>query len=209
MSTLRTITGFKERLAGGGARNNLFEVDIPAFPASLGITWDSETIKTFKFLCKAATLPQSQINPIEVPFRGRSLKVSGDRIIDPWTVTIINDEDFRLRTAFEQWANGINKLDNATGATNPASYMVDAYVYQLGRGADLGKFYKNHSQIFPEGQIPPLRTYKFYDIWPSNVGPIDVSYESADQIEEFTVEFQVQWYSAGEGTPDQTGTVIR
>lgn len=209
MSTLRTITGFKERLAGGGARNNLFEVDIPAFPAALGITWDAETIKTFKFLCKAANLPQSQVNPIPVPFRGRELKVAGDRTIDPWTVTIINDEDFRLRTAFEQWANAINKLDNATGATSPSAYMTNAYVYQLGRGADQGRFSTNKSDTFPEGQIPPLRTYKFYDIWPSNVSPIDLSYESSDQIEEFTVEFQVQWWSAGENTADQTGTIIR
>lgn len=213
MSTLRTITGFKERLQGGGARSNLFEVSIPSFPDDLGITWGSEEIKTFNFLCKATNLPQSNVNAIEVNFRGRALKVAGDRTIDPWTVTIINDEDFRLRTAFEQWANAINKLDNATGATRPASYMTDAFVYQLGRGADLGRFSTNNSQIFPEGQIPPLRTYKFYDIWPSNVSPIDLSYDNNDQIEEFTVDFQVQWFSIGEATggaaADQAGATIR
>lgn len=213
MSTLRTITGFKERLQGGGARSNLFEVSIPAFPPDLGITWGSEEIKTFNFLCKATSLPQSNVNPIEVNFRGRALKVAGDRTIEPWSVTVINDEDFRLRTAFEQWANAINKLDNATGATRPSSYMIDAFVYQLGRGADLGRFSTNHSQIFPEGQIPPLRTYKFYDIWPSNVSAIDISYDSNDQIEEFTVDFQVQWFSIGESTggaaADQAGATIR
>ena len=211
MSTLRTITGFKERLAGGGARNNLFEVNIPAMP--FGINWGNDQIRTFNFLCKASSLPQSNINPIDVNFRGRTLKVTGDRTIEPWSITVINDEDFMLRTAFEQWANGMNKLDNATGATSPSSYMVDAYVYQLGRGADSGRFSERGSDQFPEGQIPPLRTYKFYDIWPSNVSSIDLSYDSADQIEEFTVDFQVQWYSIGEssggGVSDQAGTLIK
>jgi hypothetical protein len=213
MSTLRTITNFKERLAGGGARSNLFEVTIPALPSSLGITWGEQDIRTFNFLCKATSLPQSSVNAIEVNFRGRALKVAGDRTIEPWSVTIINDEDFRLRTAFEQWANGINKLDNATGATSPSSYMVDAYVYQLGRGADLGRFSTNNSQTFPEGQIAPLRTYKFYDIWPTNVSAIDLSYDSNDQIEEFTVDFAVQWFSIGEstggGAADQANATIR
>lgn len=200
MSTLRTITGFKERLAGGGTRSNLFEVSIPSLPPDLGITWGELDIRTFNFLCKATSLPQSNVNAIEVNFRGRALKVAGDRTIDPWTVTIINDEDFRLRTAFEKWANAINKLNNATGATSPASYMTDAYVYQLGRGADRKAFSTNNSDLFPDGQIPPLRTIKFYDIWPSNVSSIDLSYDSTDQIEEFTVDFQVQWFSIGETT---------
>ena len=110
MSTLRTITDFKTALAGGGARPNLFEVDIPVIPAvSEGIDWDADT---FKFLCKAAALPASNVAPIEVPFRGRTLKIAGDRTFDTWTVTVINDEDFKLRSAFELWMNGISKLEN-------------------------------------------------------------------------------------------------
>jgi hypothetical protein len=109
MSTLRTITGFKSKLAGGGARSNLFEVQIPTLPASV-TGWDAET---FSFLCKTAALPASNIGSVDIPFRGRTLKVAGDRTFDPWTVTIINDENFKLRIAFEQWANQINKLENA------------------------------------------------------------------------------------------------
>jgi hypothetical protein len=112
MSTLRTITGFKERLAGGGARPNLFEVEIPTFPE--GITWGTasgQEAQTFSFLCKAAQLPASNVSPIDVPFRGRILKVAGDRTFDPWTVTIINDEDFKLRTAFEKWVNLLSQLE--------------------------------------------------------------------------------------------------
>lgn len=210
MSTLRTITGFKERLAGGGARPNLFEVEIPAFPT--GIDWgtaDGEESQTFKFLCKAAQLPASNVAPIDVPFRGRILKVAGDRTFDVWTVTVINDEDFKLRTAFEKWMNLISKLDNNTGATNPSSYMKDAYVYQLGRGAGTVNSTTNSSNA--SGEIIPLRSYKFYDIFPTSVSAIDLSYDSSDAIEDYTVEFQVQYWTAGEGSDgsaDATATKI-
>lgn len=207
MSTLRTISGFKERLAGGGARPNLFEVNIPAFPQDLGITWDNEAVRTFNFLCKAAALPASNIAPIEVPFRGRILKVAGDRTFDTWTVTVINDEDFKLRSAFELWMNGISKLDNNTGATSPTSYMTFAEVYQLGRGAGAGRFSTNNTQATDGTSISPLRAYKFYDIFPTNVSQIDLSYDTGDTIEEYTVEFQVQWWTVGE-LSDQTGQQI-
>ena len=208
MSTLRTITGFKERLAGGGARPNLFEVEISNFPEPIKSLWSTgpgQQAETFKFLCKTAALPASNVSPIDVPFRGRILKVAGDRTFDVWTVTVINDEDFQLRTAFELWMNHISKLENNTGATSPASYMTDAYVHQLGRGAgtrnsDKGSDSPNNTAI------TSLRTYKFYDIFPTNVSEIALSYDSSDTIEEYTVEFQVQWWSA-ENT-DATNTEI-
>lgn len=212
MSTLRTITDFKTALQGGGARANLFEVDIPTIPAvaTQGIEWDAEN---FQFLCKAAALPASNVAAIEVPFRGRTLKVAGDRTFDTWTVTIINDEDFKLRSAFEQWMNGISKLDNNTGATNPSSYMARAIVHQLGRGADQGRFSQTNSDISGGSGISPLRTYLFQDVFPTNVSQIDLSYDSADTIEEYTVEFQVQYWTAGSGqasggATDQTGVAI-
>ncbi len=118
---IRNISNFKEKLAGGGARPNIFEVSIPDFPDFAKNQWDNNTRLTFNFLCKAAALPASNVAPIDVPFRGRILKVAGDRTFDTWTVTIINDEDFKIRHAFEVWMNGINKLDNATGATSPSS----------------------------------------------------------------------------------------
>jgi hypothetical protein len=207
MSTLRTITGFKERLAGGGARPNLFEVSIPTMP--VGVNWTSEVQKTFNFLCEATSMPASNVDPINVPFRGRIMKVAGDRTIDIWSVTVINDEDFIVRTAFEQWANIISKLDNATGATSPSAYMVDAFVHQLGRGANIGRFATTNSPIANETQIKPLRTYKMYDIWPSSIGAIELSYADNNTIERFTVDFQVQWWTVGEGNADQTNTVIQ
>jgi len=194
---IRTITDFKAKLQGGAARPNLFEVSIPSFPATVS-GWDDET---FNFMCKSAALPASNVAQIEIPFRGRVLKVAGDRTFDVWTVTVINDEDFKLRTAFEQWMNQISKLDNATGATNPSSYMVDAYVHQHGRGET--KFSTSNTD---SGSSLPLRTYKFYDIFPTNVSQIDLSYDTSDTIEEYTVDFQVQWWQAEAN--DQTGTAI-
>lgn len=183
MARLKTISQFKSALSGGGARPNLFEVELTTFPA--GISWDADK---FKYLCKAAALPASNIASIDVPFRGRTFKVAGDRTIDVWTVTIINDEDFKLRRAFEAWSELIAKLDNNLGATQPAAYMSNATVYQLGRGSTI------NSTTNAGSDSSILAAYKFVDIFPTSVSNIDLSYDSGDTIEEFTVEFQVQSY---------------
>jgi hypothetical protein len=177
----QTISNFKTALAGGGARPNLFEVEITTLPT--GITWDSAN---FKFMCKAAQLPGQTIGAVEVPFRGRTFKVAGDRTIDPWTVTIINDEDFKYRNAFESWTEFIAKLNNNIGATSPDSYMKDAKVYQLGRGSRAESVNNSGSAN------AVLKQYTFESIFPTSVSPIDLSYDSSNAIEEFTVEFQVQ-----------------
>ena len=211
MANLKTISQFKSRLQGGGARPNLFEVNINDFKFA---DWDNET---FQFLCKAAALPASNVTPIDIPFRGRSLKVAGDRTFDTWTITVINDEDFKLRTAFEQWMNGMNKLSDGSGATDPNSYMGNATVNQLGRGYNQGRFSTSNSGDGDgsggQSGVTPLRTYYFDGIFPTNVSQIDLSYDAGDTIEEYTVEFQVQYWIAGtESTngnaADQTSSVI-
>ena len=95
--------------------------------------------KSFNFFAKQLLCLLQTSLPIEIPFRGRTLKVAGDRTFDTWNITIINDENFRLRTKFEQWMNGINKLSDGSGATAPGSYMGNAVVHQLGRGANQGR----------------------------------------------------------------------
>ena len=213
MANLHTITQFKSRLAGGGARPNLFEVNVNDFKFA-NPNWDNET---FQFLCKASSLPASTITPVEIPFRGRVLKVAGDRTFDIWSVTVINDEDFKLRTSFEQWMNGISKLSDASGATNPSAYMGNATVNQLGRGYNAGR---NSSTGSSAGDasgggsgVTPLRTYYFDGIFPTSVGAIDLSYDTGDAIEEYSVEFQVQYWIAGSnsstGSPtDAVNTVV-
>jgi hypothetical protein len=194
MAETKSLSQFKSRLAGGGARPNLFEVSVPTFPSAIIDAWgsgDQSENGTFKFMCKAAQLPASTIAEVTVPFRGRNLKVAGDRTFEPWTVTIINDEDFQLRTAFERWMNVLSKLDDATGVTNPSSYMTDAYVQQLGRGD------RRFSTTNNGGQSSVLRTYKFYDIFPTEVSAIDLSYDTTNDYETFDVTFQVQYFTVG------------
>ena len=219
MANLRTITNFKSALRGGGARPNLFEVDITGWPGgdSMG-NFGNAAKEEFQFLCKAAALPSSNITPIEVPFRGRTLKVAGDRTFDTWAITIINDENFRLRSKFEQWMNGINKLSDGSGATSPGAYMGNAVVHQLGRGYNQGKESAGHSGG-GDGSgglsgVTPLRTYYFSDIFPTEISEIALSYDSSDTIEEFTVTFQVQYWVAGTnstagGPADQRNLVTR
>ena len=168
---LRTISDFKSKLTGGGARANLFEV-VLTFPDAAQPPQD--VLDKSRFLVKGARLPASNIAQIEVPFRGRVLKIAGDRPFDSWTVTVINDTDFAIRSAFENWMNTINKLNDNTGLVNPADYQADAFVFQLDR----------------DGQT--LRKCRFYDTFPTQVGPIELSYD-AQGIQEFTVELQVQY----------------
>ena len=127
---LRKITDFKSKLIGGGARSNLFEV-VLNFPSIAPAS--SEVLDKARFLVKAANLPASNISDITVPFRGRILHVAGDRTFDSWTITVINDTDFAIRSAMENWMNAINRVSDNTGSTDPASYQADATVFQLDR----------------------------------------------------------------------------
>jgi len=180
---LRKITDFKSKLTGGGARSNLFEV-VLNFPALAPAS--TEVLDKSRFLVKAANLPASNISDITVPFRGRILHVAGDRTFDSWTVTIINDTDFSIRSAFEKWMNAINRVSDNTGSTDPASYQADAFVHQLDRNGDT------------------LRSYHFYDLFPTNISPINLSYDT-EGIQEFTVEMQVHWWEAVKGRGPAAG----
>ena len=166
------VDDFKSKLRGGGARPNLFKATLnyPAYAEG-----DTELSS---FLCKTAQLPASVMNVLEVPFRGRQLKIAGDRTFETWSVTIINDTDFVTRNAMERWMNGINGHQTNTGLVNPIDYQADLIVEQLDRDGST------------------LKKYNFRGCFPTSVSAIDVSYETVDQIEEFTVEFQVQYWES-------------
>ena len=189
----KNISAFKSALIGGGARPNLFEVELTTLPGD--ITWDGG--ENLRYMCKAASLPTSTIANIDVPFRGRIFKVAGDRTFEPWTITVINDENFKIRNAMEEWMDIMSKLDNNLGATDPNAYMTNANVFQLGRGS-------TKSSKDSEGtDNAVLKQYKFIDIFPTSISAIDLSYDSSDAIEEFTVDFQVQTFElVPAGTPN-------
>ena len=167
------VDDFKSKLRGGGARPNLFRATVN-FPGYAG-----GDVELTSFLCKAAQLPASAMNVIEVPFRGRQLKIAGDRTFETWTATILNDTDFTIRNSMERWMNGINSHQANTGLTNPVDYQADLVVEQLDRDETV------------------LKTYNFRGAFPINVSAIDLNYETVDTVEEFTVEFAVQYWESG------------
>jgi len=177
----RTIVDFRGKMTGGGARSNLFEVNIK-YPDNIsGLIGDATG--EGEFLIKAAEIPASNIGNIPVPFRGRVLPVAGDRTFDPWTVTVINDTNFVIRDAMEKWSNSINDIQTAQGTLNPENYQTVATVSQLSRGG------KSESD-----KIDVLRQYIFSGIYPNVVSSIPLDYGATDQIEEFQVTFNYLFY---------------
>ena len=186
----RNIQSFRDRMIGGGARPNMFEVNID-LPDQIGK--DKNRDENMRFMIKAAEIPAANIGNIPVPFRGRVLPVAGDRTFDPWTVTIINDASFDIRRVMEEWSNLINDLQFDIGDINPADYQTSAQVFQLSRqsqgsgGASTGR----------KGEIiQTLRTYNFEGIYPNAVSSIPLDYGATDQIEEFQVTFNYLFWTA-------------
>ena len=194
----RSIVDFRSRLKGGGARSNLFEVQMsfPDFAKPV-----SEALNDIPFLVKAAEIPASNIGNIPVPFRGRVLPIAGDRTFDPWTVTIINDTNFRLRDVMERWSDGINDIQTAQGTIDPETYQQTAKVLQLSRGKSSNK------KITSAADIPVLREYDFIGIYPNVVSSIPLDHGATDQIEEFQVTFNYLYYEV-RGKDDGTGTSL-
>lgn len=166
------VDDFKAKLVGGGARSNLFKVTCN-FPGYAGGNPEQAA-----FLIKGASMPASTIAPITIPFRGRQLQIAGDRTFEPWTITVINDVNMEVRNSFERWMNGINQHNANTGLSNPTEYSADMLVEQLNK----------------EGEV--TKQYNMRGCWPTNISAIDVSYDSENQIEEFTVELQVQYWES-------------
>ena len=166
------IDDFKSKLSGGGARPSLFKATIN-FPG-----YANGDVELTSFLCEAAQLPASTMGTIIVPFRGRQLKMAGDRTFDVWTPTIINDTDFNVRDSMERWMNGMNAHSANTGLANPVDYEADLVV----------------DQIDKDGST--LKSYNFRGCFPTALTAIDLSYGLENEIERFSVEFQVQYWDA-------------
>lgn len=170
---IQNLDDFKSKIKGGGARPNLFRaiVTFPEFATSA----DSELTA---FMCKSAQLPGSTIGMVMVPFRGRQLKLAGDRTFEDWTISIINDTTMDVRNAFEQWMNAIDQHYTNTGLSNPYSYQTDMEVHQLNK----------------EGKT--TKEYYLRGVFPTNISPIEVSYDSTDTIEEFSVTLAYQYWES-------------
>src|SRR5210317_1479027 len=172
------INDFKAKLAGGGARANQFKVIMP-FP---GYAQVGGEIEDLAFLCQGAQLPAMSLTNIDVPFRGRQVKIAGDRTFADWTITVLNDTNFKLRNAFERWQNGINNMTDNEGLTNPVDYQVDAFVDQLDRNG------------------ATIKSYTLRGVFPTTIAPIELTYDEATAIEEFAVTFSYQYFESNTTT---------
>ena len=166
------INEFKSRLGGGGARPNQFKVTLP-FPGYASVGGETSDLA---FLCRATAIPGQTVGNIAIPFRGRQLQIAGDRTFEPWTITVMNDTDFKLYRAFERWMNGINNMTDNEGIANPADYQVDAFVDQLDRNGTT------------------LKSYTYRGLFPISLDSIALNYNTNDTIEEFGVTFQFQYF---------------
>jgi hypothetical protein len=171
------VNQFRSQLTGDGARPNLFEVSMP-FP---GFSLPGNAQTKLTFMCKTAQLPGATLGVVPVQYFGRELKFEGNRTFADWTITVINDEDFVVRNAFERWMNGINShnlnIRNPIAGT-PLGYTVDGDVTQFGKAGDT------------------IKQYKFVGLFPTDLTPIDVDWGSNDAIEEFSVTMSYQWWES-------------
>ena len=170
---MANINEFKSRLKGGGARANQFKVTLP-FPSYAGGTDETSDLS---FLCTATGIPGQDIPMVTVNFRGRQLKLAGDsRTFGDWTMTVLNDTDFKLYRAFERWMNEINNMTDNEGLTNPTDYQVDGFIDHLDRDGN------------------SIKTYTIRGAFPTSLDGIALSYGTNDAIEDFGVTLAYQWF---------------
>ena len=167
---MATINQFKANLIGAGPRNNRFEVFIPRSGTKI------------QFLCKTAALPGQVIEPMEIKYKGLTVKLAGDRTFENWTITVLNDTNFKIRNAMERWQNGINNMSDNEGLTNPVDYQVDCFVDHLDRNGNT------------------IKSYTLRGLFPVGIGAIDLNYDEQAAVEEFTVEFRYQYFESNTTT---------
>lgn len=176
---MANIADFKAQMLGGGARPNQFFVQL-TFPEF--VTGGIVAGQQAQFMCKAAQLPASNIENIQVLYRGRPVNFAGERTFQPWTITVYNDTSFGIRNAFERWQSGIQNYSATNGLTNVASYQKDMDVIQLDRNG------------------APVKTYKFIDAYPVSIGAIALDFDQQNSIETFDVEFQFNYFVSNTST---------
>ena len=175
---MANINDFKARLKGGGARANQFKVTLP-FPGYSAVGGETADLA---FLCNATSIPGQNLGTVPVNFRGRILNLVGDRTFNPWSITVLNDTDFKIYRGLERWMNGMNNMTDNEGLTNPADYQVDAFVDQLDRNG------------------ATIKSYTLRGAHPVTIGSIALGYGTNNAIEEFEVTFNYQYFDTNTTT---------
>ena len=169
---MANINEFKSRLRGGGARANQFKVTLP-FPGYSAVGGETADLA---FLCNATSIPGQNLGTVPVNFRGRILNLVGDRTFNPWSITVLNDTDFKIYRGLERWMNGMNNMTDNEGLVNPVDYQVDGFVDQLDRNGTT------------------LKSYTYRGLYPEALANIPLSYGTNDAIETFDVTFRYQYF---------------
>jgi hypothetical protein len=184
-----SVTKFRAEL-GTGSRPNLFKVQVTP-PASFTAT----DFTSFEYLCRSGSLPSATLGTIEIPMNGgRRLKMGGDRTFTEWTSTVLNDENFKIRSLMESWQNNIVKTNyeisstlgnrsasTAAVGTSPAGLYGTVMIYQLKE----------------DGSSVPNGSYRLKNCWPSDISAIDLSYDTTDAVEDFTVTWTYDYFENG------------
>ena len=172
--TTFNVERFKSALTNGGARPNQFAVQLsfPTYVAS-----QSLAVARAPFLVSVAELPGQTVNPAIVQYRGREVKFVGDRVYAPWTITVLNDAEMSIRTAMEQWMNGMENYADKFGRLQPSEYQRDMQVFQLDRNGNA------------------LKSYNIVNGFPVDLSPVALDFGANDQISSFTVTFQYQHFT--------------
>ena len=183
------ILSFQKAIRGG-VRPNLFSVE-HNFPT--GVT--SPTITgangaEVPYMCKSAALPATNVGTVELPFRGRVIKVPGDRTYETWTGTFYMDDAFALRSAYEKWIELTNAVDKNTASTDIVDIFEDIKITQLDKFGGQGK---------ADGKLKELRVYKLVAAFPVSVSQVSLAYDNNDSYEEFDVEFAYQYHTSSGG----------
>lgn len=154
-----------------GARPTLFKIDIATPPAGIVGT---NGIQKLSLLARASQIPAPIVEKIPVGYFGREINVSGDRTVPDWNINVINDEDFVVRSMFENWSMIQNSM--VQNLRRDRNYKADGLITQYGK----------------EGNV--LRQYQMVGAFPTAIGQIELSWDSKNQIETFDVSFAIDWW---------------
>ena len=185
---IQNIGAFKQALVGGGARANLYQVTCNSPRVAPDLPGISGADSKMQFLCRAAQLPASTMGTTPAFFRGRTVNIAGDRTFEPWVITVYNDTDFMIRRSMETGMREQNSHEANTGEQRPEQYKAELKVEQLDKNGVV------------------LYSYQFIGAFPTGVSAIDLAYDANDQIEEFSIEWQYDYWESGAATTvDTTG----
>jgi hypothetical protein len=172
---MANISDFKAQLATGGARPNQFRV-ILNFPQNMVGSLGMVAGRAVQFLCNATSLPASVVEDIPLTYRGRPVHFAGERVFQPWTITVYNTAEFDIRNALEAWQHKIAEYNTTYGIATPATYQSQMMVQQLDRSDKV------------------LKSYQFIGAFPTNIGPIQLDFQQNQNIEQFDVEFTYDYF---------------